>query len=127
MTNGRCGEGDIVLRGSMYEFISVDQRIGAFLTKGGQGVADIEKTLMSADVDYKIIFKRSGGGESPESFVNGIVTEDLQQLFIHYDKSSLYKDSVMTLYDLKVVSVLLSDPNDNLVKLRAVPVKNEEW
>ena len=52
----------IVLRGSMYEYISVDQRIGAYLIKSGQWVADIEKTLMAADVDYKIIFKISGRG-----------------------------------------------------------------
>ena len=58
---------------------------------------------------------RSAGGTSPESFVNGIVTVDVQ-LFIVYDKNSLDKDSVMTFYDLKDVSVILSYPNDNLVK-----------
>ena len=68
-------------------------------------------------------------GESPEAFVNGIVTVDVQQLFIQYDKNSLYEDSVMTFYDLKDVSVILPYPNDNLVILRAIQVlvKNEEW
>ena len=71
---------------------------------------------------------RSAGGALPQSFVNGIVTVDIQQLFILYDKNSLDKDSVMTFYDLKDVSVILPYPNDNLVILRAIQVlvKNEE-
>lgn len=115
VTNGSCNENDIVLRGNIYEFISVEQKIGAYLIKGRQGIAEIEKNLMSADVDYKIIFKISVG-KTPESYENNIITVDVQYLFIPYDMNYMYKDSVMIFQTEQNAALIMLYPNDKPVQ-----------
>lgn len=115
VTNGACGDKDIVLRGSMYEFTNLEHGISAFIIKGGQGLAEIEKTLAATDVKYKIIF-RINGAKILDSYANGIVTADIQRLAISFDKNSAYSDALITFYEDADVAQIIGYPNGSLVQ-----------